>query len=202
MAINLGGNNGVRNNSGNVLDLKKNDILDLTKSNPGLTNITLGAGWDVAVTGESFDLDLSAFLLNQNGKITGGEDVIYFKNRSASGISLSEDNRTGAGDGDDENIVIDLNKINSSVHKIVFIVNIYDATTRRQTFGMINNSYVRLLNMSNNKELCRFNLKEDGSTATAMIFCELYREGSEWKFKAIGEGKVVSDLNGIAALYM
>ena len=111
------------------------------------------------------------------------------------------DNRTGFGDGDDETIQIDLTKVNSDIHKIVFVVTIADAQTKRQTFGMVNNAYVRLLDtQKNNREICRFDLREHGSTATAIIFAELFRSGSDWQFKAIGEGRV-ADVNGILALY-
>ena len=198
MAINLGRNN----NTVGALNLQKNDILDLTKKNPGLEKVILGAGWDVASMGQDFDLDIAAFLLNENGKVGQiPNDVIFFNNKFGDGITLLGDNRTGAGDGDDERIQIDLSKIRNDIQKIVFIVTIHEAQSRRQTFGMVNNSYVRLLDEKNNeKELCRFNLKADGSTATSVIFAELYREFGEWQFKAVGEGKI-ADLNGVLALY-
>ena len=178
-------------------------ILDLTKKNPGLEKVILGAGWDVATMGQDFDLDIAAFLLNENGKVGQiPNDVIFFNNKFGDGITLLGDNRTGAGDGDDERIQIDLSKIRSDIQKIVFIVTIHEAQSRRQTFGMVNNSYVRLLDEKNNeKELCRFNLKENGSTVTSVIFAELYKDGYEWYFKAIGDGKI-ADLNGMLGLYM
>ena len=199
MAINLGRNN----NTVGALNLQKNDILDLTKKNPGLEKVILGAGWDVASMGQDFDLDIAAFLLNENGKVGQiPNDVIFFNNKFGDGITLLGDNRTGAGDGDDERIQIDLSKIRSDIQKIVFIVTIHEAQSRRQTFGMVNNSYVRLLDEKNNeKELCRFNLKENGSTVTSVIFAELYKDGYEWYFKAIGDGKI-ADLNGMLGLYM
>lgn len=206
MAINFGGNSGNRagaNNQVNALNLQKNDILDLTKRNPGLKQVILGAGWDVANVGQDFDLDIAAFSLNANNKVVNiQEDVIFFNNMQGQGILLEGDNRTGAGDGDDERIQIDLSQIRSNVSKIVFIVTIHNAQAKRQTFGMVENSYVRLLDAANNeKEVCRFNLKENGSTVTAVVFAELYRQGSEWQFKAIGDGKI-ADLNGILSLYM
>lgn len=203
MGINLGGNRQMNNNGVNALNLQKNDILDLTKKNPGLKNVILGAGWDVASVGRDFDLDIAAFLLNENNKVTNiSEDVIFFNNLECQGIRLAGDNRTGAGDGDDERIEIDLSSIRNNVSKIVFIVTIHEAQNRRQTFGMVENSYVRLLDVANNeKEICRFNLKENGSTVTSVIFAELYRQGSEWQFKAIGDGKI-ADLNGILGIYM
>ena len=199
MAINLGRSN----NTVGALNLQKNDILDLTKKNPGLEKVILGAGWDVASMGQDFDIDIAAFLLNENGKVGQiPNDVIFFNNKFGDGITLLGDNRTGAGDGDDERIQIDLSKIRSDIQKIVFIVTIHEAQSRRQTFGMVNNSYVRLLDEKNNeKELCRFNLKENGSTVTSVIFAELYKEGYEWYFKAIGDGKI-ADLNGMLGLYM
>ena len=185
-----------------IVNLQKNDILDLTKREPGLTNVILGAGWDVSQHGVGFDVDISAVMLNSNGKLqNGGSDVIFFNNKSVQGVQLGSDNRTGAGEGDDEEIKIDLSQVRSDVQKIVFIVNIHDAANRRQTFGMINDSYVRLMNGANNSELCRFVLKDDASTATSMIFAELYRQGTEWQFRAIGEGKM-ADLNGILGMFI
>lgn len=199
MAINLGRSN----NTVNALNLQKNDILDLTKKNPGLEKVVLGAGWDVATIGQDFDLDIAAFLLNSNGKVAQvPNDVIFFNNKFSDGICLEGDNRTGAGDGDDERIQIDLSQIRSDVAKVVFMVTIHEAQSRRQTFGMVNNSYVRLLDVKNNeKEICRFNLKENGSTVTSVVFAELYKDGYDWYFKAIGDGKI-ADLNGMLGLYM
>ena len=206
MGINLGGSFGNLSNSnaqsqGTVLDLNKNDVLDLTKKNPGLKKVVLGAGWDVSNNSADFDLDIAAFLLDSNNRFNTVENIIFFNNKSGQGISLGGDNRTGTGDGDDERIQIDLDAINPSIMKIVFIVTIHNAQAKRQTFGMVNNSYVRLLDVAQGeKEICRFNLKENGSTATSVIFAELYRSGSEWQFKAVGEGKI-ADLNGVLALY-
>ena len=210
MAINLGSNFAKINNnldnqtttSGLVLNLQKNDILDLTKKNPGLKKVILGAGWDVANNGADFDLDIAAFLLNANGKVQNiPDDVIFFNNMQGQGIYLEGDNRTGAGEGDDERIRIDLESIPAHVQKIVFVVTIHEAQAKRQTFGMVENSYVRLLDEENNeREICRFNLKENGSTVTSVIFSELYKQNGEWQFKAIGEGKI-ADLNGVLALY-
>ena len=198
---NLGGNTNIGSSSVGVLDLNKNDILDLTKRNPGLKRIRLGAGWDISNNGSDFDVDIAAFLLDSNNKFNTVSNVIFFNNRNGQGISLAGDNRTGAGEGDDETIDIDLQNINQGIVKIVFVVTIHNAAAKRQTFGMINNSYVRLLDLDQNgKELCRFNLKENGSTATSVLFAELYRDGSEWQFKAVGEGKI-ADLNGVLALY-
>ena len=197
--INMGASNG---NNVNALNLKKNDILNLAKKNPGLKKVILGAGWDVASGGQDFDLDIAAFLLNANGKVQNiPDDVIFFNNMQGQGIYLEGDNRTGACEGDDERIRIDLESIPAHVQKIVFVVTIHEAQAKRQTFGMVENSYVRLLDEENNeREICRFNLKENGSTVTSVIFSELYKQNGEWQFKAIGEGKI-ADLNGVLALY-
>lgn len=208
MGINLGSMmNNMRSNANdngvNALNLKKNDVLNLTKKNPGLKKVILGAGWDVASIGQDFDLDIAAFLLNANGKVQNiPDDVIFFNNMQGQGIYLEGDNRTGVGDGDDERIRLDLESISSHVQKIVFVVTIHEAQAKRQTFGMVENSYVRILDEErNDKEICRFNLKENGSTVTSVIFAELYKVSGEWQFKAIGEGKI-ADLNGILGLYM
>lgn len=202
MAINFGFNSN-NNNNVNALNLQKNDILDLTKKNPGLKRVILGAGWDVATMGQDFDLDIAAFLLNNNNKVARIPDnVIFFNNMEGQGIRLEGDNRTGAGEGDDERIQIDLSMIRNDIAKIIFVVTIHNAQLKRQTFGMVENSYVRLLDAENDeKEVCRFNLKENGSTVTSVIFAELYRDGNEWRFKAIGDGKI-ADLNGILSLYI
>ncbi|MGL5417478.1 MAG: TerD family protein [Clostridium sp.] len=198
---NLGGNNINSAPMGVSLNLQKNDILDLTKRNPGLTKVRLGAGWDIAQNGQDFDLDIAAFLLDRNNKFNVVSNVIFFNNKNGQGITLNGDNRTGAGDGDDETMDIDLSQISPEIMKIVFVVTISMAMEKRQTFGMVNNSYVRLLDTANGeKELCKFNLKEDSSTATSVIFAELIRDSSEWQFKAVGEGKV-ADLNGILGLF-
>lgn len=188
---------------GITLDLRKGALLDLTKRSPGLKNITLAAGWDVSNVIPAFDLDICALCLNSNGKITSGEDIVFFNHKSVPGITLSGDNRTGEGDGDDETIMINLAEVESKYDSIVFCVNIYDAVGRKQTFGMVSNSYVRLLDRDNNdKELCHFMLKDDYSSSTGVIFAKLKRDGSEWTFEALGEGKIVKDLNDIAALFM
>ena len=208
MGINLNGLMDGINNGGNTgampsLNLKKNDMLNLTKRAPGLKEVLLGAGWDVANNGQDFDLDIAAFLLNGAGKVQNiPADIIFFNNMKAPGIELLGDNRTGVGDGDDEIIHIKLEELPSYVEKIVFIVTIFEAQNKRQTFGMVENSYVRLLDANNNNnELCIFNLRENSSTSTAVVFAELLKNSGEWHFKAIGEGKI-ADLNGILSLYM
>ena len=199
---NLNGNSSISNQSAGILNLNKNDILDLTKRNPGLKKVSLGAGWDIANNGLDYDLDIAAFLLDSNNKFNTVSNIIFFNNKESQGISLAGDNRTGAGEGDDERIRIDLESIPVHVQKIVFVVTIHEAQAKRQTFGMVENSYVRLLDEENNeREICRFNLKENGSTVTSVIFSELYKQNGEWQFKAIGEGKI-ADLNGILGIYM
>lgn len=209
MAINFGQGFGLGSTPNQptetILNLQKNDILDLTKREPGLTKVTLGAGWDVAQVGQDFDLDIAAFLLDANGRIDRNQvmsQVVFFNNMSVPGVQLMGDNRTGAGEGDDEEIRLDLAQIPSHISKVVFVVTIFEAMQRRQTFGMVDNSYVRLINpLKNDQEICRFNLREQGSTGTAVIFAELYRDGQDWRFKAIGDTKT-GDLNQLLALYL
>ena len=186
--------------AGVVLNLEKNTILDLSKTDPGLSMVTLGAGWDTARSGADIDLDISVFLLNGNGKITTASDVVFYQNQNAPGVSLSGDNQTGQGDGDDETITINLSQVAPSVQRLVTCITIFDAVNRRQTFGMVDNSYIRLVNQETDRELVRYNLKGDYSTDTAVIFAELVRSGNDWAFHAIGEGKQ-GDLNSIAAIY-
>lgn len=209
MAINFGQGFGLGSTPNQptetILNLQKNDILDLTKREPGLTKVTLGAGWDVAQVGQDFDLDIAAFLLDANGRIDRNQvmsQVVFFNNMSVPGVQLMGDNRTGAGEGDDEEIRLDLAQIPSHISKVVFVVTIFEAMQRRQTFGMVDNSYVRLINpLKNDQEICRFNLREQGSTGTAVIFAELYRDRQDWRFKAIGDTKT-GDLNQLLALYL
>ena len=177
-----------------LLNLQKNDILDLTKKDPSLNNIVLAAGWDVVKKGifsfstADMDLDLSAFLLNENGKIIGEDGLIYFGQRRGKGIFLHGDNRTGAGDGDDEKISITLNNLPYNCSKVVFCVNIYQGKERRQDFSKVKNAYIRVLNSDKgDTEICRYNLSEDGQNATSLIFAELEKIGSDWNFKAVGQ---------------
>lgn len=184
-----------------TLDLGKGAVLDLTKRNPGLIKVKVGAGWDVAQSGTDFDLDISAFLLSDAGKITSGNDVIFYNHMQMAGIQLSGDNRTGAGNGDDETINVDLSAVPAQYSKIVFCVSIDQAVARRQTFGMVQNAYIRLMDAANgDKELCRFSLRDDYSTDTAVIFAELRRNNGDWDFATLGEGKQ-GDLNTLAAYF-
>lgn len=178
----------------NLLNLEKNDILDLTKKDPSLNNIVLAAGWDVVKRGifnfgaADMDLDLSALLLDENGRLIGEEGIIYFGNQRDKGIFLHNDNRTGEGDGDDEKISLTLDRLPSNCKKVVFSVNIYQARERKQDFSKVRNAYVRVLNSDKgDSEICRYNLSEDGKNATTLIFAELEKVGTDWNFKAIGE---------------
>ncbi|MGL5821380.1 MAG: TerD family protein [Sarcina sp.] len=177
-----------------ILNLNKNDILDLTKKDPGLDKIMLGAGWDVTKKGlfsigkKDYDLDLVAILLDENGKLTKQENVICYSNMRQQGITLHGDNRTGEGSGDDEQITVELSKLQNTCSKVIFAVTIYDAIKRKQSFDQVNNAYIRLLNQEKrNTEICRFNLSDHANGKTALVFAELYNENGSWNFKAIGE---------------
>jgi len=199
----MGGNTPAQ--PGGVLNLEKNQVLDLTKAAPALTKCILGAGWDVSEIGPSFDLDIAAFLLDRNGKVPAhliNSRVVFFNNLAVPGVRLEGDNRTGEGEGDDERIDIDLTAIDPEVDRIVFFVTIFEAVQKRQTFGMVNNSFVRLLDANDNeREILRYPLKGRYDTDTAITFCELKRNGMGWEFKAIGDGSV-GDLNALIARYM
>lgn len=189
------------------LNLEKGDILDLTKTNPTLKVAALAAGWDANVPGqETFDLDISAFLLDKNGRVTNpATQVVYFKQLVQRGIALEGDDLTGSNSdgGDDERININLDEIDPNIDSIVFNVNIYDAIKKRQTFGMVKNSYVRLLDAEkNDKEILRYELKNQASNATAVTFARLYRVSGGWSFEAIGDPLNVQDLNQILIRYM
>ena len=172
--------------------LKKGQKVDLTKSNPGLSKITVGLGWDVNRYdgGSDFDLDASAFLLGSNGKVTQDADFVFYSNANhvSGSVVYGGDNRTGAGEGDDEQIKVDLNMIPSNIEKIDFAVTIYEAMERRQNFGQVSNAYVRIVDDASGSELIRYDLEEDFSIETAIIVGELYRHNGEWKFNAIGSG--------------
>lgn len=173
------------------ISLKKGQKVDLTKTNPGLTKICIGLGWDVNKYdgGSAFDLDTAAFLLGENGKVREQGDFVFYSNLShASGAVVHQgDNLTGEGEGDDEQIIVDLSKVPADVTRIAFTATIYDAEERRQNFGQVSNAYIRVMDDSN-KELIRYDLGEDFSIETAVVVGELYRNGSEWKFNAIGSG--------------
>jgi tellurium resistance protein TerD len=175
-----------------AISLSKGQKIDLTKSNPGLTNITIGLGWDTNKYdgGKDFDLDSSIFLLNATGKCGDEKDFIFFNNLEGGNGSVvhAGDNLTGAGDGDDEQVNISLANVPATVERIAFTITIHDAEQRNQNFGQVSNSYVRIINDANSEELIRYDLGEDFSIETAVVVGELYRHGSEWKFSAIGSG--------------
>lgn len=174
-----------------AISLQKGGNVNLSKEAPTMSKMTVGLGWDVRSTdGAAFDLDASAFLLNDSGKVRSDADFIFYnQNKSADGsVQHMGDNRTGAGDGDDEQINIDLSKVPADVTKIAVCVTIHEADVRRQNFGMVSSAYIRCVNADNNSEVAKYDLSEDASTETAMIFGEIYRHNGDWKFKAIGQG--------------
>lgn len=173
------------------VSLSKGGNVSLSKTDPGMKNVLIGLGWDVRATdGQDYDLDASVFLLAENGKVRNDLDFIFYNNlRSADGsVEHTGDNRTGEGDGDDESIKIQLDKIPANVAKLVFVVTIHDAAVRRQNFGQIEGAFIRLVNDDTQIEVARYDLTEDASTETAMLFGELYRHNGEWKFRAVGQG--------------
>ena len=182
------------------INLSKGQKVDLTKGNPGLKNIMVGLGWDVNAfdTGGDFDLDTAAFCLTDAGKVSKPEDFVFFGNlQHPSGCAQHMgDNLTGAGDGDDEQIKINLSLVPDNITKIAFTVTIYDAEVRRQNFGQVNNAFIRIYNEETGEELLRYDLGEDFSIETAAVFGELYKNNGEWKFNAIGSGYQ----GGLAAL--
>lgn len=174
------------------VSLQKGQKVDLTKTNPSLKKVLVGLGWDTNKYdgGFDFDLDAAAFILGDSGKVNSDEDFVFYNNLKHSSGSVIHlgDNLTGAGDGDDEQIKIDLSKVPQSVAKIAFTVTINDAETRKQNFGQVSNAFIRICNDETGEELLRFDLGEDFSIETAVVVAELYRNGSEWKFNAIGSG--------------
>ena len=183
-----------------AISLTKGQKVDLTKNNPGLKNVLVGLGWDINRfdSGSDFDLDASAFLVQENGKVSGDQDFIFYSNleHPSGAVKHLGDNLTGVGDGDDEQIVIDLSLVPENIQKIAFTVTIYDAEVRRQNFGQVSNAFIRIYNKANGEELLRYDLGEDFSIETAAVFGELYRHNGEWKFNAIGSGYQ----GGLAAL--
>ena len=173
------------------VSLSKGGNVSLAKADPTMTKVLVGLGWDPRATdGQDFDLDASAFLLDSTGKVRGDNDFIFYNNLSdaAQSVVHTGDNRTGAGDGDDESLKVDLTKIPAEVDKIAFTVTIHDAEARRQSFGQVGGAFIRLVNDATGVEVARYDLSEDASSETAMIFGELYRHNNEWKFRAVGQG--------------
>lgn len=182
------------------ISLIKGQKIDLTKGNAGLSRVTVGLGWDPAVIEKkgffgmkretvNIDCDASAILLDENGRLTKEKNVVFFANlKSPDGsVQHSGDNLTGEGDGDDEQIQVDLSRVPADVHRIVFVVNIYDCVNRKQDFGMVQSAYIRVFNSANSQELIKFNLTDNYSGKTSLIVGEMYKHSGEWKFNAIGE---------------
>ncbi|MFU8925667.1 TerD family protein [Acinetobacter puyangensis] len=174
-----------------AISLNKGGNLSLSKTDPNLVRILIGLGWDERSTdGASFDLDASAFLLTSSGKVRGDHDFIFYNQLKSQDGSVEHtgDNRSGQGDGDDESVLVDLSKVSPEIEKIAVTVTIHDAQTRHQNFGQIANAFIRIVNQDNGIEIVRFDLGEDYSTETAMVFGEVYRHNGEWKFRAVGQG--------------
>ncbi|PWK13095.1 TerD family protein [Tumebacillus permanentifrigoris] len=175
-----------------AISLSKGQKVDLTKTNPGLTKVVVGLGWDTNKYdgGKDFDLDASIFCANASGKVGSDKDFIFYNNPKNENGSVEHtgDNKTGEGEGDDEQINIDLSTVPASTEKIAFCITIHEAETRAQNFGQVSNAYVRIVNATSNEELIRFDLGEDFSVETAVVVGELYRHNGEWKFNAIGSG--------------
>lgn len=173
------------------VSLSKGGNVNLSKEAPGLTNVVVGLGWDPRATdGQEFDLDASVFLLKADGKVRSDADFIFYNNKVGADGSVEHagDNRSGAGEGDDEQVKIDLARVPGDLTRLVFGVTIHDAESRKQNFGQVSNAFIRVMNGAGGAEIARYDLSEDSATETAMIFGELYRAGAEWKFKAIGQG--------------
>lgn len=192
------------------ISLQKGQKVSLTKDNAGLSKVVVGLGWDEVKQKTGFfapkpapiDCDASAIVLT-DGKLISGSDVVFFNNlrHSSGAIQHMGDNLTGAGDGDDEQIVVDLNNVPASYDRIVLVVNIYQAVQRNQHFGMIENAFIRIVDARNNTELCRYNLTENYSGMLSMVFGEIYRNNGEWKFNAIGQGTNDPGIKELTAKY-
>ncbi|WP_175411921.1 TerD family protein [Streptomyces sp. TRM64462] len=183
------------------VSLAKGGNVSLSKEAPGLTAVVVGLGWDVRTTsGTDFDLDASALLLNDSGRVLSDRHFVFYNNLTSPDGSVEHtgDNLTGEGEGDDESIKVDLAAVPADVTRIVFPVSIHDADNRGQSFGQVRNAFIRVVNQAGGAELARYDLSEDAATETAMVFGELYRHGAEWKFRAVGQG-YASGLAGIAA---
>ncbi len=183
-----------------AISLQKGGNVSLTKTDPGLINALVGLGWDARSTdGAAFDLDASVFLVGETGKVLSDAHFVFYNQKTSpdGAVVHSGDNLTGAGEGDDETVSINLPGVDAQIQRIVFAVTIHEAETRNQNFGMVRNAFMRVLNKDSNTELARFDLSEDYSTETAMVFGEVYRNGAEWKFKAVGQG-FAGGLNALA----
>ncbi|WP_045876177.1 TerD family protein [Pseudofrankia sp. DC12] len=185
------------------VSLSKGGNVSLSKEAPGLTSIMVGLGWDArTTTGSDFDLDASAIACRADGRVLSDQYFVFFNNlKSPDGaIEHQGDNLTGAGEGDDEQVKVNLASLPPEIDKIVFPVSIYDAESRQQSFGQVRNAFIRIANEVGGAEIARYDLSEDASTETAMIFGEVYRHGADWKFRAVGQG-YATGLRGIAQDY-
>ena len=174
-----------------AISLSKGGNVNLSKESPGLNKIVVGLGWDARATdGAAFDLDASAFLVKLDGKVRSDSDFCFYNNKVVAdgAVQHAGDNTTGAGEGDDETIKVELSKIPADLDKVVFAVTIHEAETRKQNFGQVNHAYIRVVNEEGGQEIARYDLSEDASVETSMIFGEIYRIGADWKFKAVGQG--------------
>ncbi|WP_375485081.1 TerD family protein [uncultured Jatrophihabitans sp.] len=182
------------------VSLNKGGNVSLTKEAPGLTAVLVGLGWDARTTsGADFDLDASALMVGTSGKILSDSHFVFFNNLTSPDGSVEHlgDNLTGEGEGDDEEIKVNLVNVPQEVDRVVITVSIYEAESRQQSFGQVRNAYIRVVNQADSAEITRYDLSEDASTETAMIFGELYRNGADWKFRAVGQG-YSTGLRGIA----
>lgn len=183
-----------------AISLQKGGNVSLSKTDPGLVNALVGLAWDARATdGAAFDLDASVFLAGENGKVLSDAHFIFYNNKTSpdGAVTHSGDNLTGAGEGDDEQVLINLPQVDANIQRLVFAVTIHDAEARKQNFGQVRNASMRIVNKDSNTEVVRFDLSEDYSTETAMVFGEVYRGGAEWKFKAVGQG-FAGGLNALA----
>jgi tellurium resistance protein TerD len=186
-----------------TVSLTKGGNVSLTKQAPGLSAVTVGLGWDARTTdGKDFDLDASAIVCGADGKVFSDKHFVFFNNLATpdGAVQHTGDNLTGEGEGDDEQVKVNLSGLPAEIDKIVFPVSIYDAAAAGQSFGQVRNAFIRVVNQADNSELARYDLSEDASTETAMVFGELYRSGAEWKFRAVGQG-YTTGLAGIAQDY-
>ncbi|MBN3824615.1 TerD family protein [Burkholderia sp. Ac-20384] len=189
-----------------AVSLSKGGNVSLSKEAPDLSEVVVGLGWDPRVTdGTEFDLDASIFVTGENGKVLSDASFIFYNNKKSADGSVEHlgDNRSGQGDGDDEQVNVKLTGLAADVKKLVFAVTIHDAEARKQSFGQVSNAYIRVLNKADSKEIARYDLSEDASTETAMVFGELYRHNDEFKFKAIGQGftgglKPLAEAHGVS----
>jgi tellurium resistance protein TerD len=186
-----------------AISLSKGGNVNLSKEAPGLNKIVVGLGWDVRATdGAAFDLDASAFLVKLDGKVRSDSDFCFYNNKVVGNgaVQHTGDNTTGAGEGDDETVKVELSKIPVDLDKVVFAVTIHEAETRKQNFGQVNHAFIRVVNEDGGQEIARYDLSEDASIETAMIFGEIYRVGADWKFKAVGQG-FAGGLGALAASF-